>query len=156
MSTTDNGATSLEGDEAAMKAMQEKAKRHLWMHFSRMGAYEDHEIPVIVRGEGPYVWDQRGKRYIDGLAGLFTSQLGHGRTELAEAAGKQASELAYFPIWTYAHPKAIELADRLAGLAPGDLNRVFFTGGGSEAVESLGSSPASTSRRSASRSGPKW
>ena len=119
-----------------MRAMQEKAKRHLWMHFSRMGAYEDHDIPVIVRGEGPYVWDHRGKRYLDGLAGLFTSQLGHGRTELAEAAGKQASELAYFPIWTYAHPKAIELADKIAGLAPGDLNRVFFTSGGSEAVES--------------------
>ncbi len=136
MSTTDNGATSIDGGEPEIKAMQEKAKRHLWMHFSRMGAYEDHDIPVIVRGEGPYVWDQRGKRYIDGLAGLFTSQLGHGRTELAEAAGKQASELAYFPIWTYAHPKAIELADRLAGIAPGDLNRVFFTGGGSEAVES--------------------
>ena len=96
-----------------MRAMQEKAKRHLWMHFSRMGAYEDQDVPVIVRGEGPYVWDHRGKRYIDGLAGLFTSQLGHGRMELAEAAGKQAGELAYFPIWTYAHPKAIELADRV-------------------------------------------
>jgi adenosylmethionine-8-amino-7-oxononanoate aminotransferase len=70
------------------------------------------------------------------LAGLFTSQLGHGRTELAEAGAKQASTLAYFPLWTYAHPRAIELAERLAGYAPGDLNRVFFTSGGSEAVES--------------------
>ncbi len=114
-----------------------RAQRHLWMHFSRLGSYDrDHEVPVIVRGEGPYVWDQDGKRYLDGLAGLFTSQLGHGRTELAEAAGKQASELAYFPIWTYAHPRAVELAERLAGYAPGDCNRVFFTTGGSEAVES--------------------
>jgi hypothetical protein len=116
--------------------MQEKAKRHLWMHFSRMGAYEDHDIPVIVRGEGPYVYDHRGKRYLDGLAGLFTSQLGHGRTELADAGAKQAGELAYFPVWTYAHPKAIDLADKIAEIAPGDLNRVFFTTSGSEAVES--------------------
>jgi adenosylmethionine-8-amino-7-oxononanoate aminotransferase len=107
------------------------------MHFTRLGGYDaQHEVPVMVRGEGAYVWDQHGKRYLDGLAGLFTSQLGHGRTELAEAASKQASELAYFPLWTYAHPRAIDLAERLAGIAPGDLNRVFFTSGGSEAVES--------------------
>jgi adenosylmethionine-8-amino-7-oxononanoate aminotransferase len=107
------------------------------MHFTRMGVYDDdHEVPVIVRGEGPYVWDQHGKRYLDGLAGLFTSQIGHGRTELAQAAAKQASELAYFPLWTYAHPRAIELAERIAELAPGALNHVFFTSGGSEAVES--------------------
>jgi adenosylmethionine-8-amino-7-oxononanoate aminotransferase len=116
--------------------LSELARRHLWMHFSRMGSYEAHEVPVMVRGEGAYVWDQHGKRYLDGLAGLFTSQLGHGRTELAEAGAKQASTLAYFPLWTYAHPRAIELAERLAGYAPGDLNRIFFTSGGSEAVES--------------------
>jgi adenosylmethionine-8-amino-7-oxononanoate aminotransferase len=107
------------------------------MHFTRLGGYDaQHEVPVMVRGEGAYVWDQHGRRYLDGLAGLFTSQLGHGRTELAEAASKQASELAYFPLWTYAHPRAIDLAERLAGITPGDLNRVFFTSGGSEAVES--------------------
>jgi adenosylmethionine-8-amino-7-oxononanoate aminotransferase len=118
--------------------LSERARRHLWMHFSRMGSYDTdtHEVPVMVRGEGAYVWDQHGKRYLDGLAGLFTSQLGHGRTELAEAGAKQASTLAYFPLWTYAHPRAIELAERLAGYAPGDLNRIFFTSGGSEAVES--------------------
>jgi adenosylmethionine-8-amino-7-oxononanoate aminotransferase len=108
------------------------------MHFTRLGGYDaQHEVPVMVRGEGAYVWDQHGKRYLDGLAGLFTSQLGHGRTELAEAASKQASELAYFPLWTYAHPRAIDLAERLAGIAPGDLNRVFFTSGGSEAAWKL-------------------
>jgi len=131
MSTSDTDTATLEGGDPAMRAMQEKAKRHLWMHFTRMSSYDDHDVPVIVRGEGPYVWDHRGKRYIDGLAGLFTSQLGHGRMELAEAAAKQAGELAYFPLWTYAHPKAIELADKVAGLAPGDLNRVFFTSSGS-------------------------
>jgi len=115
---------------------QEAAKRNLWLHFTRMSSYADSDIPVIVRGSGPYVYDQRGKRYLDGLAGLFVSQVGHGRTEIAEAGARQASELAYFPLWSYAHPKAIELAARLADMAPGDLNRVFFTTSGSEAVES--------------------
>lgn len=128
-------ATGREG--APESRLSERAQRHLWMHFARLGSYNDtHEVPVMVRGEGVYVWDQHGKRYLDGLSGLFTSQIGHGRTELAEAASKQASELAYFPLWGYAHPRAIELAERVAGLAPGDLNRVFFTSGGSEAVES--------------------
>src|SRR5207237_3560965 len=86
--------------------------------------------------EGPYIWDTRGRRYLDGLSGLFVVQAGHGRGELADAASKQANELGYFPLWSYGHPAAIELAERLASYAPGDLNRVFFTTGGSEAVES--------------------
>jgi len=118
------------------ETMGARAADHLWMHFTRMSAYRDAEVPVIVRGEGPYIWDQHGKRYLDGLAGLFVVQAGHGRTELAEAAAKQAAELAFFPLWSYAHPKAVELAERLATLAPSDINRVFFTTGGSEAVES--------------------
>ncbi len=116
--------------------LQQMAKRNLWMHFTRMSTYADSDVPVIVRGSGPYVFDSRGRRYLDGLSGLFVSQVGHGRTELAEAAARQASELAYFPLWSYAHPAAIELSERLADLAPGDLNRVFFTTSGSEAVES--------------------
>jgi adenosylmethionine-8-amino-7-oxononanoate aminotransferase len=115
--------------------LQQLARDHLWGHFSRLTPGVD-GVTVIERGEGCYVWDHRGKRYLDGLAGLFTVQAGHGRTELAQAASKQASELAYFPIWTYTHPTAIELAARLAQLAPGNLNRAFFTTGGSEAVES--------------------
>jgi adenosylmethionine-8-amino-7-oxononanoate aminotransferase len=116
--------------------LQQMARDHLWMHFTRMSSYQHSDVPVIVRGDGPYLYDLAGKRYLDGLAGLFVSQLGHGRTELADAAAKQASELAFFPLWSYAHPKAIELSERLAGYAPGDLNRVFFTSGGGEAVES--------------------
>ena len=119
-----------------MTDLSDRARRHLWMHFTRLASYDDHDVPVIVRGEGPYVWDANGKRYLDGLSGLFVVQAGHGRHELANAASKQASELAYFPLWSYAHPAAIELAERLADLAPGDLNRIFFTTGGSEAVES--------------------
>ena len=130
MTSTPQDVTSDGGE------LSERARKHLWLHFTRMGAYDDHEVPVIVRGEGPYVWDARGKRYLDGLSGLFVVQAGHGRQELANAAAKQAAELAYFPLWSYAHPAAIELAERLADLAPGDLNRVFFTTGGSEAVES--------------------
>jgi len=117
--------------------LQTAARRHLWMHFSRLGSYGDgHDVPIITRGEGCYVYDDHGNRYLDGLAGLFTVQVGHGRKELAAAAATQAEQLGYFPIWSYAHPPAIELAARLADLAPGDLNRVFFTSGGSEAVES--------------------
>jgi adenosylmethionine-8-amino-7-oxononanoate aminotransferase len=117
--------------------LQSSARRHLWMHFTRMGAYDEkREIPVIERGEGAYVYDTDGKRYLDGLSGLFVVQVGHGRVELAEAAAKQASKLAYFPQWGYAHTPGIDLANRLSDLTPGDLNRVFFTTGGSEAVES--------------------
>jgi len=113
-----------------------QARDHLWMHFTRLSAYATAPVPVITRGQGAYVYDSHGKRYLDGLAGLFVVQVGHGRQELADAAAKQAAELAFFPLWSYAHPAAIELATRLAELAPGDLNRVFFTTGGSEAVES--------------------
>ena len=108
------------------------AQRHLWTHFGRLSA----SPPVIVRGEGSYVYDARGRRYLDALSSLFVTQVGHGRQELSAAAAKQADQLAYFPIWGYAHPSAVELAERLAERAPGDLNRVFFTTGGSEAVES--------------------
>jgi adenosylmethionine-8-amino-7-oxononanoate aminotransferase len=118
-------------------ARNDAARDHLWMHFTRHSTYEaGGQVPIIVRGEGAYVWDDAGRKYLDGLAGLFTVQVGHGRTELAEAARKQAAELAFFPLWSYAHPMAIDLAERLAHEAPGDLNRVFFTTGGGEAVES--------------------
>src|SRR6266511_2969296 len=116
--------------------LQDLAKRHLWMHFTRHGAYAEADVPIIVRGEGAYVWDEHGNRYLDGLSGLFCVNLGHGRTELGEAAARQVEELDFYTLWSYAHPRAIELATRIASLAPADLNRVFFTSGGSEAVES--------------------
>jgi adenosylmethionine-8-amino-7-oxononanoate aminotransferase len=115
--------------------LQRAAKDHLWMHFTRHSSYDDADVPVIVRGEGAYIYDAQGRRYLDGLAGLFVSQLGHGRTELAEVAAAQAKELAFHPLWSYAHPNAILLAEKIAGYAPGSLNRVFFTSGGGEAVE---------------------
>ena len=111
-----------------------KADRHLWGHFARHG--KGITAPIISRGDGCYIYYSHGKRYFDGLSGLFVVQVGHGRAELAEAAAKQAQTLDFFPLWSYATPPAIELADRLAHYAPGDLNRVFFTTGGGEAVES--------------------
>ena len=128
-------ATPQDVTSSGAGSLSERARRHLWMHFTRMSSYAEDEVPVIVRGEGAYVWDDRGKRYLDGLSGLFVTLVGHGRHELANAAGKQAAELAYYPLWSYAHAPAIDLAERLADLAPGDINRVFFTTGGSEAVE---------------------
>jgi adenosylmethionine-8-amino-7-oxononanoate aminotransferase len=116
--------------------LQQQAKRHLWMHFTRLGSYENAEVPIITHGEGCYVYDEHGKRYLDGLSALYCVNVGHGRAELGEAAARQAKELGFYTNWSYAHPRSIELAVRIAGLAPGNLNRVFFTSGGSEAVES--------------------
>jgi adenosylmethionine-8-amino-7-oxononanoate aminotransferase len=130
MSSTESVAPTVSG------TLQEQARRHLWLHFTRMGAYADHEVPIIVRGEGCYVWDEHGKRYLDGLSALFCVNIGHGRADLVEAGAVQARELGFFTNWSYAHPTAIRLAARIASLAPDDLNRVFFTSGGSEAVES--------------------
>ncbi len=130
MATTD-GSTHVD-----RRTLQQQAREHLWMHFTRMGAYEDQDIPIIVRGDGCYVYDDHGKRYLDGLSALFCVNLGHGRADLAQAGADQAKELGFFTNWSYAHPPAIELAARIASLSPGDLNRVFFTSGGSEAVES--------------------
>ena len=123
--------------ENASHSYSERARRHLWLQMSRMGAYtENNEIPIIVRGKGTRVYDANGTEYFDGISGLFNNMLGHGRREIAEAAAEQMSTMAFFPLWTYAHPKAIDLAEKIASLAPGDLNRVFFTTGGAEANES--------------------
>jgi adenosylmethionine-8-amino-7-oxononanoate aminotransferase len=111
--------------------LQRLAKRHLWMHFTRMGSFADADVPVIVRGDGCYVYDEHDKRYLDGLSALYCVNIGHGRSELGEAAAEQAKELGFYTNWSYAHPRSIELATRIAGLAPGNLNRVFFTSGGS-------------------------
>lgn len=117
--------------------LQAEARKHLWMHFSRMGGYSDEaEIPILTRAEGPYMWDDHGNRYLDGLSSLFCVNAGHGRSEIGEAAARQVEELDFSVLWSYAHPKAIELASKIASLTPGDLNRVFFTSGGGEAVES--------------------
>jgi len=116
---------------------QQAARDHLWMHMARHSSILDGaHVPIIARGEGHKIYDDAGREYFDGLAGLFVVNAGHGRAELAEAMAKQAEKLAFMPLWSYAHEPAIDLAERLASYAPGDLNRVFFTTGGGEAVES--------------------
>ncbi|WP_213814016.1 aspartate aminotransferase family protein [Glaciihabitans sp. dw_435] len=140
MTTTEQNVSPSAGATGSSKfseaELQQKARDHLWMHFNRQSIMEDGGgVPIIVKGSGHHIWDSAGKKYFDGLSGLFVVNAGHGRKRLAEAAAKQAEELAFFPLWSYAHPAAIELADRLAGYAPGDLNRVFFSSGGGEAVE---------------------
>jgi acetylornithine/succinyldiaminopimelate/putrescine aminotransferase len=107
----------------------ERARRHLWLQMSRMGAYDEHnEVPIMVRGEGTRVFDANGTEYFDGLSGLFTNMLGHGRADIAAAAAEQMTSMAFFPLWTYAHPKAIELAEKIASLAPGDQPCLFHLG----------------------------
>ncbi|MBK1789148.1 aspartate aminotransferase family protein [Prauserella cavernicola] len=130
MTTTEQSVASTPSPAA------DSAARNLWMHFARMGDHPARPVPVITRGEGAYIYDDRDRRILDGLSGLFVVQAGHGRRELADAAATQAETLSYFPVWGFATPPAAELAERLADLAPGDLNRVFFTTGGGEAVES--------------------
>jgi adenosylmethionine-8-amino-7-oxononanoate aminotransferase len=117
--------------------LQRAAREHLWLHFSRMAGYRDGEVPIIVRGDGCYLEDINGKRYLDALAGLFSVNIGYGYgDEIGDAAAAQMRELPFYTNWGYAHPRAIELAAEIASLTPGDLNRVFFVSGGSEAVES--------------------
>jgi adenosylmethionine-8-amino-7-oxononanoate aminotransferase len=125
-------ATTLSADE-----LQKAARDHLWLHFTRMSGYADGDVPIIVRGDGCYLEDINGKRYLDALAGLFAVNIGYGfGEEVGEAAAAQLAELPFYTNWSYAHPRAIELAAEVASVAPGDLNRVFFVSGGSEAVES--------------------
>ena len=125
-----------QGGPYSAAKLSEQARRHLWMHFTRIGNDVHAPLPIIVSGEGCYVYDADGKRYLDGLSALYCVNAGHGRPEFAEAAATQMRELDFFTTWSYAHPRAIELATAIAALAPADLNRVFFTSGGSEAVES--------------------
>src|SRR6478752_4435808 len=119
---------------AAVTDLRALARDHLWLHFTRM---HDYEPPVIVRGEGCYLWDDAGKRYLDALAGLFSVNIGYSYgEEIGQAALAQMRELPFYTNWSYAHPRAIELATELARLAPDHINRAFFVSGGSEAVES--------------------
>jgi adenosylmethionine-8-amino-7-oxononanoate aminotransferase len=118
------------------EALQRAAKDHLWLHFSTMRSYEERDVPVIVRGDGCHLYDTLDRRYLDMLAGLFTVQIGysHGE-ELGEVAAEQMRRLPFYTNWTYAHPPAIELAEKLAEITPANINRFFFVSGGSEAVE---------------------
>jgi adenosylmethionine-8-amino-7-oxononanoate aminotransferase len=114
--------------------LQQSAKDNLVLQFSKQ---QLDDLLVLERGEGPYVYDTRGRQYIDSLSSLFCAQLGYSYgDEMAQAASDQLRRLAFNTTWGTAHPPAIELAEKVADLAPADDYRVFFTGGGSESVES--------------------
>lgn len=116
--------------------LQSLAARHLWPHFTSMGVVEAADFPIIVRGDGCYVFDEAGKRYLDGISCQFCVNIGYGRQELVAAATEQMQQLPYYTNWGAAHPRAVELAARIAELGPGDLNRVFFASSGADAVDS--------------------
>jgi adenosylmethionine-8-amino-7-oxononanoate aminotransferase len=129
--TTKSDGSSMNHDE-----LQEAARGHLLFHFSRHADLAVDELLVLDRGEGPYVFDTAGRRYLDALSCLFCAQLGYsyGR-EMGQAAARQLERLGFNTNWGTAHPAAIELADRLAALAPETIDHAFFTSGGSESVE---------------------
>ena len=114
--------------------IQEKDRRilHPWEGLEEIGR---EKRTVIVKGEGVYVFDSHGNRYLDAPGGMWCVNIGHGRREVADAIGEQAAELAYFGNWNLANAPSAMLADKLAELSPGDLNHVFFTTGGSTANE---------------------
>jgi adenosylmethionine-8-amino-7-oxononanoate aminotransferase len=114
--------------------LRAKARRHLGPHFTRKDTWAG-DFPVFVRGEGSYLIDTTGQRHLDGLAGLFCVNMGHGRADIAKAAYDQLGTLAYATNWGSAHTPAIEAATLIAELAPGDLETTFFVNSGSEAVE---------------------
>ena len=119
-----------------MTDLQTRAKQHLMLHFSDM-TLEPEDIPVLVRGDGCHIFDDQGNRYIDGLSGLYCTNLGHSHgEEIGAAAAAQMATLPFTTNWTTAHPPSIDLATKLAELAPPGFERTFFTSGGSEAVES--------------------
>ncbi|MDI3385505.1 aspartate aminotransferase family protein [Streptomyces sp. B-S-A8] len=115
--------------------LRAQARRHLGPHFTRKDVWQDAELPVFVRSEGCHLYDDRGRRFLDGLAGLFCVNIGHGRSDIVAAASKQMETLPYSTNWGAAHPPSIEAASLIAELAPGDLGVTFFVNSGSEAVE---------------------
>lgn len=111
------------------------ARKNLFPHFTRAEAWRSPDLPVVDHGNGCHVYDDAGRRYLDGLSGLFCVNIGHGRTDIVAASMKQMEKLPYWPNWGAAHPSAVEAAARIAELTPGDLDRIFFTNSGSESVE---------------------
>ncbi|MEO0313505.1 MAG: hypothetical protein RL140_735, partial [Actinomycetota bacterium] len=123
------------GQPLTKEQLEHGAREHLWPHFTRTSLYDGGSIPIITKAEGKYIWDQHGNKLFDGLSGLFSVNAGHGHERLAEAAKKQLMQMDFVPLWSFAHPPAIELGERLLSYAPKGLDRVFFTTGGGEANE---------------------
>jgi beta-alanine--pyruvate transaminase len=107
---------------------------HLWLPFTPNRDFKA-DPRLFARAEGVYYWTDDGRRLLDGCSGLFCVPLGHGRREIADAVHRQLLELDYTPTFTRAHPRAFELATRVAGFTPAGLDRIFFANSGSEAVD---------------------
>lgn len=107
---------------------------HPWGDLSALG--KDDWSSIVVRGEGVYVYDAEGNRLLDGPAGMWCMQTGYGRSEIADAVAKQIMNLGYSTAFMLINDREVELAERIADKTPGDLNRVYFTTGGSTAVDS--------------------
>lgn len=116
---------------------QHHVRDHLMLNFTDMADFAVRDVPVIVKGDGCHVIDSTGRRFIDGLSGLFCTNLGHSYgARIGAAAAAQLAELVFVPSWYLTHPNAAALAARLAGIAePLGLDRVFLTSGGGESVE---------------------
>jgi adenosylmethionine-8-amino-7-oxononanoate aminotransferase len=129
-------AVEIESDAVAVSGRAARPSGHVWLHFGDLARYDAGDVPVIVRGHGAHVYDSKGRAYFDGLSALYCVNVGHGRKRIGDAMSAQASQLAFFPVWQAVNPATEALADKVASLAPGDLDRVFFTSGGSESIES--------------------
>jgi adenosylmethionine-8-amino-7-oxononanoate aminotransferase len=119
-----------------MSDLRADAQAHVVPHFTKGAAWNADDMIVMDHGEGCYVWDTAGNKYLDGLAGLFCTNLGHGRADLAAVASKQMEKLAFYPNWGTTHEPVTRAATMIAEVAPGDLSDTFFVSSGSEAVES--------------------
>jgi len=132
-------AQSPSGGAATMSAEDytKKALEHVWIHSANWAELaENRGMKVFDHGKGALLYDVNGKEYIDGIAGLWVVNAGHGRAEIGQAMSEQAAKLAYVSAASYTTVPTVALADTIADLLPGDLNRMFFCSGGSEAVES--------------------
>ena len=130
MATTDHRAGGWHEAEAS-------AIEHLWPHSNDLewDEFTERGLRVFVSGKGSTLTDVQGRSYLDGLAGLFLVNVGHGRTEIGDAMAEQAGRLAYTPSSNSTNPATVALAETIASITPGDLDRMFFCSGGSEAVE---------------------
>jgi adenosylmethionine-8-amino-7-oxononanoate aminotransferase len=131
--TTENRATQYDAND-----LWRKDRDHMIHPFCDLTNFEESGALVITQGEGAYVFDAHGKRYLDGIGGLWCVNIGHGNAEVADAIGEQARQLAFFNTFSdTTHPPAAELAAKLAQLAPAHMNRVFFDLGGSAANDTV-------------------
>lgn len=136
--TVDRGAQAPaagNGEAVAPVDMEQAARDHVWIHMLPWAEFESDSLRVFDRGDGARLYDVRGREYLDGISGLWVVNAGHGRQEIAQAYADQAARLGYASAMSYTTTPAVQLAAKLAEITPGDLSRVFFVSGGSEAVE---------------------